>query len=345
MKTKPTLLAFLVCAAIAANAQNLITVQHAGTAKFYTKLPDAITGAVAGDTVLIPGGGFDPISINKRLYIIGVGHNPDSTSVTYRTIISDIQLNAGADNGLITGVQTGAITFNANLTGNTISRCNLGVIQVNSAQIIPNKITITENIIAYINLPGINHLLNNNICTSVMGINAGGISNSIIRNNIFLYLAPGNVYTNLHASNCVIENNIFSERNTGSGSGFDGIENIFNNNVNTAIGNGVSQFGQGTGNLQDGSFGLPLSSIFIVYDTSSLNSSDGIYKDNFHLMANSPYKNAGRDGTDIGIYGGTFPWKEGSIPFNPHFQSLNVAPKTDGAGNLKVQITVAAQNN
>jgi len=65
----------------------------------------------------------------------------------------------------------------------------------------------------------------------------------------------------------------------------------------------------------------------------------------YHLKADSPGKNAGKDGTDIGIYGGSYPWKEGSLPFNPHYQKIQVAPKTDNQGNLNVNIMVKAQDH
>src|SRR4051812_40315246 len=104
MKTKLTFFAILVCATICVNAQNLITVQHGGTAKFYTKLPDAINTALSGDTVLVPGGTFDAIMISKKLFLIGAGHNPDSTKAGGgRTIIPSVTIQTGADNGSLTG--------------------------------------------------------------------------------------------------------------------------------------------------------------------------------------------------------------------------------------------------
>jgi hypothetical protein len=67
------------------------------------------------------------------------------------------------------------------------------------------------------------------------------------------------------------------------------------------------------------------------------------YSDDYHLKSTSVGVNAGRDGTDIGIYGGAFPWKEGSLTFNPHYQRINISPTTDNNGNLNVNIKVEAQ--
>ena len=64
---------------------------------------------------------------------------------------------------------------------------------------------------------------------------------------------------------------------------------------------------------------------------------------NFHLRPGCLGKNAGTDGTDLGIYGGSFPWKNGSLPPNPHIQTKNISSATDPIGNLNVNIKVKAQ--
>ena len=110
----------------------------------------------------------------------------------------------------------------------------------------------------------------------------------------------------LYSSNCTVENNIFKSFSNSANSNC-----IFRNNVNGGVNGTDGQGNQGSGNYFDN---LPLDSVFVNY-----NSSFGLnYSSNFQLRSNSPYLVAGTDGTDIGIYGGPFPWKEGSIPFNPH---------------------------
>lgn len=47
-------------------AQNLIAVQNGNTPTFYTNLQVAVANAQSGDTIYIPGGGFDGITINKN---------------------------------------------------------------------------------------------------------------------------------------------------------------------------------------------------------------------------------------------------------------------------------------
>lgn len=69
------------------------------------------------------------------------------------------------------------------------------------------------------------------------------------------------------------------------------------------------------------------------------------FNSDYHLKPNSPGKNAGTDGSDIGIYGGSYPWKEGGIPFNPHFQYKKINGTTNQNGSLPVIIKVKAQDN
>ena len=83
-----------------------------------------------------------------------------------------------------------------------------------------------------------------------------------------------------------------------------------------------------------------ISSIFVNYAQGGFS-----YSDDYHLQATSLGKNGGIDGTDIGIYGGLFPWKDGSVPSNPHITVKNIATKTDNMGKLNVNVTVTAQDH
>jgi len=68
---------------------------------------------------------------------------------------------------------------------------------------------------------------------------------------------------------------------------------------------------------------------------------------NYHIQETSPGKTGGKNGTEegaeVGIYGGLYPWKDGALPPNPHFQLIDVAPKVDAEGNLNVRIKVETQ--
>lgn len=331
------------------SAQNLITLQSGNNSTFFQTLDDAVSQAQNGDTIYIPGGSFSLSNpINKSLHLVGSGHNPDSTLTTARTIMPGLTLTSGSGNGSISGIyftgssfyNYGQIFFNADITGYAISRCyikggisNLSGTNVNNISIIENTIGSFELCLSCgnpysINLSASNHLIDNNILLSKVNV-----SNSIIKNNIFLYYngfaaIPYPLITN----SCTVENNIF----VGGTIGATGC--IFHNNVNGGV-NGVDNYSnQGSGNFLNGG---SLDQIFVNYDLG-LNWN---YSYNLHLVSGSPYHNAGTDGTDIGIYGGIFPWKEGSVPFNPHINLKLISPTTDNQGNLPIQIRVRAQNN
>jgi hypothetical protein len=340
MKNTLFFAAFLIAASITTKAQNLITVQHGGAPSFYTTLPDAVNNAMAGDTLYIPGGSWDAVTINKPLHLFGVGHNPDSTSATARTIINQINLVTGSDNGSVTGIQCSNGVLIESTNNYNISRCNIWTVSSdgNGGNQNITNISITECILQEVDLYGTGHTIYNDIFTGEAGY-VIPLNKSTVRNSVFLK-GPIGQFAPLIANNCTIENNIF-EQETGTAYPVIGNGDIFNNNVNGGLGNGIINIGQGNGNFPGET---SLQSIFVNYNAATT-TGDAIYTADFSLLVSSPYKNAGTDGTDVGLYGGAFLWKPGSVPANPHFQAIKVAPKTDSSGNLKVQITVAAQNN
>lgn len=327
-------------------SQNLIAVQNGNTPAFFTALDSAITQAQNGDTLFLPGGGFTiSVPISKSIHIVGVGHHPDSTTATNRTLISgQLNLQSGADNGSITGIYftsayfsggggSGQINFASVLNGYKITRCYIsGGISATNAQ----NLVIQENIIySYsgnwwsINISEGSSLITNNI---ILGrVNT---INSLIKNNDFLFMQYFSASA-LESRNSTIENNVFQP---GTQWAYN-FNSIFLNNLNFGENSINSNGSQGSGNLF---IYEPLDSIFVNYSTSI---PDWVYASNFRIRPNLPFVNGGTDGTQLGIYGGSFPWKEGSVPFNPHVQFKNVPNVTDQYGNLPVNIKVAAQDN
>ncbi|MEI6433345.1 MAG: hypothetical protein WCP32_00775 [Bacteroidota bacterium] len=318
---------FLLAAFTSITAQNLIAVQNGGAPAFYLQVDSAIVHSQNGDTIYIPGGSWNISQpIHKRLHIIGVGHNPDSTLATFSTsLIGNVVLAAGADNGSLTGVYiTGRIQgTNDTVTSYTVSRCNiLANIDLNQSY---SNFTFIENIFQGNNFNGSFHdcsFFNNIIFCSMnfTSVNA----NTMFKNNIFHSWITG-LYS-------LFENNVFRwpyDISFVSNS-------TFNNNL--FVGNFTFPFGTnvGTNNIVN----QPWNTIFVNQNSNTFS-----YTDDYHLQPNCPGKNAGTDGTDIGIYGGLYPWKDGSVPFNPHFQYKNISGATDQSGNLNVNIKVAAQDH
>jgi hypothetical protein len=322
--------AILCLTGMVINAQNSIALQTKGTTVFYQVLDSAITHALDGDTLYLSGGVFGVSgTLNKRLHLVGVGHHPDSTKSTSSTnLLSELKLGSGSARGSITGINMASnyISIQGSLDNYIISRCNLSI--SSSTNNVSNLLCI-ENVLKNIDINGNNNIFYNNIIQE-SGLRFG--TSNTLKNNIFLgvYFLSYNGLINYS----LFENNIFlngSNDFTGNVYSNSFKNNLFLTNFNL---NRNSNFG--IGNLGN----QPQSSVFI---NQSGNTFD--YTHDYHINPDSPAKNAGTDGTDIGIYGGLFPWKEGSVPFNPHIQSLILDSKTDKDGNLNVKIKVQAQEH
>jgi hypothetical protein len=346
---KPVFLVIATLFSVAVSAQALIAVQNGSTATFYNNLDSAIIHAQNDDTLYLPGGIF-PLStstkINKRLHIIGVGHNPDSTIATSKTIINgDIYLLSNASGGSICGISlepmppntSGSIYFgdvdwvtsiitSAVISDFLIERCFLKYCFFIAAFEIPARYsnnTIRENTINLDLRPTgypseiQSNLITNNIIGSITGM---GINNNILNNIVF---------DRISGDGCIINNNIF----LGGSFTFSGVTNSLINNNLWVTDTPIPATNYGTNNL------INVSPMFVNQSGSTFS-----YSNDYHLQATSPGKNAGIDGTDIGNYGGAFPWEEGSVPSNPHIYFKQIAPQTNSNGQLQIQIKVRTNN-
>lgn len=320
-------------------SQNLIAVQNGGNPTFYQQVDSAIVHSQDGDTIFIPGGAWNiNVTIDKRLHIIGVGHNPDSTAATFPTKFISFLLASGASHGSVSGIYVEAhiaIRNYESVNYYDISRCNIGVFELNSQC---SNFILSENIIrSYISGRGaFNCSFFNNIFTgSFATVNPPSFVNSVFRNNIFLYPSYCDYGCSLSitAQFSLFENNIFAS----STRNLIGVSNsTFNNNL---FFEDITTF-PGTNVGSNCIINQPQNSIFINVPNIPTFS----YQNDYNLQPNCPGKNAGTDGTDLGIYGGIYPWKPGSVPFNPHFQTVNISPVTNTSGNLPVNIKVSAQD-
>ena len=305
-------------------AQTLIAVTNDNGSSFYPTLDLAITNAIAGDFIYLPGGNFTiSVPIAEKLQIVGVGHNPDSCAVTGITqVTGNFILNSGSDHGLITGLKIwGSVNFTLT-TGQTlkyfsIERCNL------------NSVSIATN--------STNILINECVIGSVSGSNSQGI---LVSKCIFSGGVGG------FAANTNINNNIFLNGITYPTTGCDFKNNIF-------LSAGFTPSASYTASYQNNSFTGTVASLHNCYNNITA-PADGLfvkktkagfdYDQDYHVLATSPAHNAGTDKTDLGIYGTVSPWKEGSLPGNPHVQRVRSKTVSSLNGNLDVKTKVAAQD-
>ena len=332
------LLPFLFLA-ITTFAQKQIVVQGSTTQTF-SDLNSAIAAATAGDTIYIPGGGFTVSgTIDKTLHWRGVGHYPDSTAATgFTNITSGVGFSGNCDNSTFEGIYfASSVSFGTDgneTTGIIINRCRIiGLLTLRANSDIaaghPDlNFRLNESVVANIDARlGTNVRLTKNMVFS----NLTGFYQCFFDHNDFNYSGTTLVYSSefcqftnnvfsysyaLHSTtlNCNFQNNLFQ-----AGMPFDPVITTHTSSENIT--------GVGVAN---------------IYTSISSNNYSFDYANDYHLKAGSPGIGAATDGTNIGIYGTSLPYKDGAVPYAPHIRAANI-DNVAVSGNLGVQITVAAQ--
>lgn len=339
------------------SSQRLIALEHNGTSSYYQYLDVAMTNAANGDNIYLPGGNiqFSPgvlnFIIDKAVHIYGTGYNPNYAGVLNTTMISDTtSIVSGASGGSIEGVQFTAPYLEFQSQANpaavnnfVIRRCRIAILDIGRTGNITAQcanITISECIITQLySSPGFtNSLVEKSFlgspaysCTIGTGMSVG----VIFRNNI-IDGPGGNPYCVCSVNGAEFQNNIILA--SGSSGDFYGCTNlIVSNNVVRVI-NGIPYC---TGCTFSNNISNATAADLYTNATSGAYS----YSSDYHLLSTSVGKNAGNDGTDIGIYGTSSPFKEGGLPVNPHIISKSMGSQTTGNGILQINVSVGAQDN
>lgn len=348
---------FTVCV-FTLQSQKIIALQNGSKTFFHQRLDTIMAHAAQGDTIYLPGVNYDygkDFIIDKELHIFGVGHVPDSTRATGITgFQNNIRFITGSDNSSISGIYSSASIFFGSTTTNrtvsnvSISRCNVAGIALNYTYGANNSpvsfTTIYENVIRG-TLDGgytaANTSAERNIITKYIQYFQFPV-NTYFKNNILLYMSGTSSVAFASVSGVLIENNIICALNPFYNSPLT--QCTLNNNLFTAnitVVNAAIETNTANNNIVN----VPLESIFTNYPTvtySDYNYNTAYqYSDDFRLATTCPGKNAGTDGTDIGIFGTETPYKD--VPENPHVSLMENASKVIN-GKLGVNVTVEAQS-
>ncbi len=358
MNMNPRPILFLATAALlgipAAHAQlQRIVLQGTGAPQVFTNINAAITAAQPNDRLYLSGGTFSDtnIVISIPLHFYGAGISPDTSAVTSTTTIATpnnsndhIVITTGASGSTFTGIRfspDGSLYYGLDATTDdpiniVFERCvfDKPFVTVNgsdpgASSTVFNECvfhrtlygqtgviaTLTRCILDYV--PGTGTTVSNfdsgglamRHCVA-LGANVGDSDNSTIENCIFTSTSA----PIWQSSGTVITNNLVVS------------QDLWSNMTPGAY----------SGNV----VGVSFNDIFINQPNE-----DFTWGNDLHLQATSVGINMATDGTDVGLYGSSSPWKEGSAPFNPHFHSATVAPSTLGNGDLPVNIRVAAQTH
>ena len=328
-----------IATAITVNAQKVAlhsngTVQHFEGASAFINAYDA---SASGDTIYLPGGSFNPpAEFAKMLSIIGAGHYADSSVVTAKTFINgNIVLREDADYCLFEGVHiTGTFSTANNEAVDylTVKSSSIdGNISFQGDLSNPSKnISFIRCVVRHCNLGNAQNVYFANSIISNGSLTKS--SGNLFENNIILRSPSHSTFVFVDGGNNTIKNNVIKT--------FDYTSHISNGTGNTYYNNLFVSSGPllGANAVASGNYlGVEPDGIFVNQTGVTFN-----YSHDYHLK--QPEVWTGTDNTQIGIYGGTFPYKEGAIPSNPHFQEENIAPTATG-GQLNVQIKAAAQDN
>lgn len=326
-----------------------------GQTTMYNLFDTALSNANNGDYIYLPGGTFSLSSpVKKAVSIIGVGHYPDSTVYTNRTIIEgDLNIGAGASNALIEGLYVvGNINFKPNeRTDNVvIRRCNVANISIGT--------TWNRNDTARAYSPLIIHnVIRGNVAFSeAYGFTfKGNIINGQAQECIYhggsvennLFLAVGDLATLANLRNVTFKNNIFMNKQSlgyqGFGCyGYDGACGSFNctflNNLFVGKDTTLNVFAIAP---------IRVGNIYQVNPASLFVRQSGVtfdYSQDYSQISTSPGRTAGDDGTEIGIYGSTNPYKNSAVPVNPHISFKDIPASTLPNGSIQLKIKVSAQD-
>lgn len=302
---KKTLLSILGATGIVLSANATVRTVNNGpiSAGQYTSVQAAVDASVAGDTVYIHGSvtTYGSVTLNKRLVLIGAGHKVSGTQYNLSTYLDNIYLSQGNSTTLP--------------TGSVIKGINVPSIAGIGGALPVNNITFERNMISStIGVCGSNWIFKNNFIGYIM---INNFSNMIISNNIFgtgLYYSnkPSVVFTNNLCLNgtylydvdyATITNNIFIEPN------YDYVntnqQNTYNKNVFIYADPVNYDVFPPSGNTGVGNLNT-IANQFV--STVPLNVSLDLCRNyDFHLLASSLGFAYGTDGTDIGIFGGSYP--------------------------------------
>lgn len=359
MKSLSTLLAGALLSATVC-AQGVITrIGNDGTQFYYNGIADlqlafndAADNGLGVDTILFSGGAFtlaQDLMITSPVIAIGSGFRADSADAylqptefigfnRYVTIMPDA---SGSEfHGLTistgNGVRLGDSYVNSDVNGILFMRSAIGELTVTGAGSNPrlaDGMHVEHCVIGTMDLDG--------------------ALDPFIRNSFL-----GNVYNAGLGSNALFQNCLFLDwHEQGNSDGATYANSIFLRDWNATLNVGVPSIYShclfiGNGNSFTVTFGAGVTSTSAYVRQSLIGVLPSLTTPADYLTydATADYHVAdgallGTDGNEVGIYGGDAQWKDGSLPFNPHWSQLASPGSTVNGVLTPVTIKASAQSN
>ncbi|HRH01661.1 MAG TPA: hypothetical protein PLI68_00490 [Bacteroidia bacterium] len=301
LKLKISILALIIYTNLSAT---VITVNNTLTgAGQFTQIDPAITSAAAGDTIYVSGSAsaYNNCTITKSITLLGPG-TFSSKQNSFPASIGEITFSSNVSNVTIAGFKITNSIYVSKFTVSLNSNINNVTIRNNSfpagafglyfnALSNSSNFLISGNILGSVDFsmnpnPNVSNItLENNIINGY--INSLVCNNSLISNNVF--------YNNSNAfnatiTNATIQNNIFYNAHPSNFT--SGCTFLNNLTYSTSL---TYPTLSGTGNIDN------VNPLFINVGTTG----GYVATYDFRLQNSSPGHNAGNDGKDLGIYGGS----------------------------------------
>ncbi len=318
---------FLSVTAFAQSAL-IATLSHGDSISVYygaNALRDAHTAATDGDIITLSSGTFISTDISKAITLRGAGMLPDSALQILPTIIAgDFYLSAKTDTTphrlTIEGIyHNDRISIDLKIFGAQFIKCRLSNLTYSSSgSKLLNSTFIHCQVTKNMALPGSTFTMISCVAKDI-DISSGYAE---MKNCIIINTRATNDQ-NLSCYNCILYNN-HSNYSYAPMTAYN------------CIGYGNSKIFENITNTTNKILKTDTENIFKTYKFTT-NLSDG---ETYELTEEAKKKYFGMDGTEVGIYGGSFPYD--ITPTNPRIVKCNVASKSTADGKLSVDIEVKA---
>jgi hypothetical protein len=348
------LLFCLFCLSIKTPAQSsFAVVKPNGSTTITASFQSALDASTAGDIIYLPSGSLNlsGVIVNKPVNIIGAGYCPDSSNGTVTIISSDITISSDASGGSLTGVFVmGDFKIGTSDTNNGLqnynflrvwfsSRTHNFYLSYNDGD---NKnaknLTFTECFFDqwWTKLNVVKFLLFDKCIFFWDRIHYvdGDVT---FKNCIFTHNDPSWTTMN-YVKGALFQNCIFAMANTGLSASYP---NTFINNLFLTPMTSAGFPGQiMTNNI----IGFDSSKVFISgappnWPMPGAN----CIKNAFYLTTQAKAAITGTDGKEVGIYGGSNPFKDGGLPPIPAIRQAKVSSKSNAKGKVDIEFKVQAQ--
>ncbi len=323
----------------------------------YTDIQSAINAASKGDTVYVLGSitAYAGITVSKFINIFGPGFLPQKANSLTATVNS-IELKAGADSTVISGLIFPGIYFDGGVTwyNITIERNELtGELNLNNGTNTLNNMKVTSNFFTG---------------TSFIATYVTTLNNFLVENNVMVYNSGPLIINGFTSNTTIFKNNIFIDGVSGGNGTYASIQELyqvtFSNNIfigvpfnlNNNNSDNYCTFDHNLAYLVSGSYGSdPFafgnnSSFGNIWDQNptftNVNLTNAQINNDYSLAAGSPSLTAAADGGQQGVFGGdpNANWALATMPSLPYIVSFSLNTATVNAGG-SINATIISKSH